>query len=59
LGREAGARGFYITLLERVFHIKKFTFPAVISFSFFVIAYRFYNTLKDNPIDSQDLLKLQ
>jgi hypothetical protein len=40
----AGARGFYLSLLERVFHIKILCLRAVISFSFFVIAYRFYNT---------------
>jgi hypothetical protein len=40
----AGARGFYLSLLERVFHVKILCLHAVISFSFFVIAYRFYNT---------------
>jgi hypothetical protein len=30
-------------LLERVFHVKILCLRAVISFSFFVIAYRFYN----------------
>jgi hypothetical protein len=42
----AGARGFYLSLLERVFHVKILCLRAVISFSFFVIAYRFYNTHK-------------
>jgi hypothetical protein len=41
----AGARGFYLSLLERVFHVKILCLRAVISFSFFVIAYRFYNRL--------------
>jgi uncharacterized membrane protein len=41
----AGARGFYLSLLERVFHVKILCLRAVISFSFFVIAYRFYNIL--------------
>jgi hypothetical protein len=40
----AGARGFYLSLLERVFHVKILCLRAVISFSFFVIAYRFYNS---------------
>jgi hypothetical protein len=40
----AGARGFYLSLLERVFHVKILCLRAVISFSFFVIAYRFCNT---------------
>jgi hypothetical protein len=40
----AGARGFYLSLFERVFHVKILCLRAVISFSFFVIAYRFYNT---------------
>jgi hypothetical protein len=39
----AGAHGFYLSLLERVFHVKILCLRAVISFSFFVIAYRFYN----------------
>jgi hypothetical protein len=39
----AGARGFYLSLFERVFHVKILCLRAVISFSFFVIAYRFYN----------------
>jgi hypothetical protein len=39
----AGARGFYLSLFERVFHVKILCLRAVISFSFFVIAYRVYN----------------
>jgi hypothetical protein len=39
----ADARGFYLSLLERVFHVKILCLRAVISFSFFVIAYRFCN----------------
>jgi hypothetical protein len=42
----AGARGFYLSLLERVFHVKIMYLCAVISFSFFVIAYRFYNKIE-------------
>jgi hypothetical protein len=41
----ASARGFYLSSLERVFHVKILCLRAVISFSFFVIAYRFYNNL--------------
>jgi hypothetical protein len=41
----AGAHGFYLSLLERVFHVKILCLRAVISFLFFVIAYRFYNIL--------------
>jgi hypothetical protein len=45
----AGARGFYVSLLERVFHVKILYLRAVISFSFFVIAYRFYNKWYQSP----------
>jgi hypothetical protein len=41
----ASARSFYLPLLERVFHVKMLYLHAVIFFSFFVIAYRFYNIL--------------
>jgi hypothetical protein len=40
----ACARGFYLSLLERVFHVKILCLYAMISFSFFVIVYHFYNT---------------
>jgi hypothetical protein len=42
----AGARGFYLSLLERVLHVKIFCLCAVISYSFFVIAYHFYNIMQ-------------
>jgi hypothetical protein len=45
----AGARGFYLSLLERVFHVKILCLRAMISFSFFVIAYRFYNKWYQSP----------
>jgi hypothetical protein len=47
----AGARGFYLSLLERVFHVKILCLHAVISFSFFVIAYRFYNRFKPQVLE--------
>jgi hypothetical protein len=37
---------FYLSLLERVFHVKILCLRAVISFSFFVIVYRFCNSLE-------------
>jgi hypothetical protein len=52
----AGARGFYLSLLERVFHVKILCLRAVISFSFFVIAYRFCNN--DNVSVSSDFVVL-
>jgi hypothetical protein len=45
----AGARGFYLSLLERVFHVKILCLRVVISFSFFIIAYRFYNKWYQSP----------
>jgi hypothetical protein len=45
----AGACGFYLSLLERVFHVKILCLRAVISFLFFVIAYRFYNRANASP----------
>jgi hypothetical protein len=49
----AGARGFYLSLLERVFHVKILCLRAVITFSFFVIAYRFYNTTLEDMQSSK------
>jgi hypothetical protein len=45
----AGARGFYLSLLERVFRVKILCLRAVISFLFFVIAYHFYNKWYQSP----------